>query len=98
MELGRAQWWILIFLVGAVVIQIAANPAAMSALRLGQVVNAVQTVNGKLVLFVLVGFAGLELLSDAAPELAVGIAALLFVGALLTKGQQAFANGTVAPA
>lgn len=90
--MGKAQAWILVLLLGAVVIQVAASADALAAAKNKHPVQAVQTVNPKLILYVLIGFALLELLSEVAPEFAVGIAALLFAGAALMKGPQALSG------
>lgn len=84
--MGKAQVWVFLLLLGAIVVQVVSSESALAAAKNKQPVAAVQLVNPKLVLYAIIGFVALELLSDAAPEFAVGIAGLLFVGSVLQKG------------
>lgn len=81
--MGKPQVWIALFLVGAIALLIVSETAAAEQAYQGHPIQAVQTVNPLLPVYIIGSFIGLELLSDVAPGVATGIAGLLFAGALL---------------
>ncbi len=86
--MGKAQSWVGLLLLAAISLQIVADVEAAQLAKSGHPIKAVKQINPKLLLYLIGGFVGLVLLADVAPDLAVGIAALLFIGSLLSVGPQ----------